>query len=62
MEEESNTSRFLAKIVIAVILFVVVAGGISVIAGDQADGFGTVVIILVLILAIFGLGRALIER
>lgn len=62
MEEESNTSRFLDKIVIAVILFVVVAGGISVIAGDQADGFGTVVIILVLILAIFGLGRALIER
>jgi len=60
MSEESN--RVLAKIVLAIILFVVVAGGISIIANDQADGFGIVVIIVVLIIAIFGLGKAIIER
>lgn len=62
MSEESNTSRLLAKIVIAIILFIVIAGGISLIANDQADGFGAVVIVVVMILAAFGLGRAIIER
>ena len=60
MSEESN--RILAKIVLSIILFVAVAGGISIIANDQADGFGTVVIVIVLLLAVFGLGRAIIER
>ncbi len=60
MSEESN--RILAKIVLSIILFVVIAGGISIIANDQADGFGTVVLILVMIFAALGLGRAIIER
>lgn len=60
MSEESN--RILAKIVLAIILFVVIAGGISIIANDQADGFGTVLLIIVMIVAAFGLGRAIIER
>lgn len=60
MSEESN--RILAKIVLSIILFVVVAGGISIISSDQADGFGTVVIVIILIVAVFGLGRAIIER
>ena len=60
MSEESNS--ILAKIVLSIILFIVVAGGISVIANDQVDGFGIVVIVIVLIFAVFGLGRAIIER
>ncbi len=60
MSEE--VSRVIGKIVLAAILIVVVAGGISIIANDQADGFGTVVIIVVMIVAVFGLGRAIIER
>ena len=60
MSEESN--RVMAKIVISIMLFVIVAGGISIIVNDQADGFGTVLIILAMILAVFGLGRAIIER
>lgn len=60
MSEE--VSRAIGKIVLAAILIVVVAGGISIIANDQADGFGTVVIIVVMIVAVFGLGRAIIER
>ncbi len=60
MSEESN--RILAKIVLSIILFIVVAGGISVIANDRADGFGIGVIVIVLIFAVFGLGRAIIER
>lgn len=60
MSEESN--RVLAKIVLGIILFVVVAGGISIIANDQADGFGTVLLIVIMIIAAFGLGRAIIER
>ena len=60
MSEEIN--RVLAKIVLSIILFVVVAGGISIIADDQADGFGAVLIIVFLIFAVYGLGRAIIER
>ena len=60
MSEDSN--RILAKIVLGIILFCVVAGGISLIADGQADGFGTVFLIIVMIFAVFGLGRAIIER
>ena len=60
MSEESN--RILAKLVLSIILFIIVAGGITVIANDQADGFGVVVIVIVLIVAVFGFGRAIIER
>lgn len=60
MSEESN--KVLAKLVLSIILLVVVAGGISIISSGQADGFGTVIITIALILAVFGLGRAIIER
>lgn len=60
MSEEFNS--ILGKIVLSIILIVAVAGCISIIANDQADGFGTVVLVIVIILAIFGLGRTIIER
>ena len=60
MSEESN--RVLAKIVLSIILIVVVAGGISIIANDQADGFGTIIIVIFLIIGVIGLGKAIIDR
>lgn len=60
MSEEAN--RVLAKIVLTLMLIAVVAGGISLIANGEADGFGTVLIVIVMIIAILGLGRAIIER
>jgi len=60
MSEETN--RILAKIVLTLILVVVVAGGIFMIADGQADGFGTVLLVIIMIIAIIGLGRAIIER
>ncbi len=60
MSEEFN--RILAKIVLSIILFVVIAGMISIIANGQADGFGTVVIVIIALLGGYGLIRAIIER
>ena len=60
MSEETN--RILAKIVLGIILFIVIAGGISLIADGQTDGFGTVLLIIIMIAAFFGFGRAIIER
>lgn len=60
MSEETN--RILAKIVLSIILFLVIAGGISLIANGQTDGFGTVLLVVIMVAAVFGLGRAIIER
>lgn len=60
MSEETN--RILAKIVLAIILFIVIAGSIALIADGQTDGFGTVVIVIIAILGGYGLIRAIIER
>lgn len=60
MSEESN--RILAKIILAFVLFVVIVGTIVIIANGQADGFGTVVLVIIAIIAGFGLIRAIIER
>lgn len=60
MPEEVN--RIIGKVFLAIVLFVVIAGGISLIANDQADGFGTVFLIIIMVIAVFGIGRAIIER
>lgn len=57
-----DTNRILAKIFLSFVLFVAIAGGIGIIASGQSDGFGTVVIIIIMIVAAIGLGRAIIER
>lgn len=57
-----KTNRVLAKILLTLILIVVVAGGISLIADGQTDGFGTVFVVFIMIVAVFGFGRAIIER
>lgn len=62
MANNEDLNRILAKIFIALIIIIVDAGAIITISDGQTDGFGTVVLIFIMILATVSLGKACIER